>query len=79
MLCEARSKRALSAQQALSLCTDQVCSIVAPDGTQTVSKANESPQRCDERIRRKILDHFQMSNLRGKADKDGALFLASAL
>jgi len=55
----------------LSLCTDKVCSIVAPTGTRTASKADESPQRCDERICREILDHFQMSSLRGKTDKDG--------
>jgi len=44
----------------LAFCTDKVCSFVAPNGTRTASKADESPQRCDERIRREILDHFQM-------------------
>jgi len=50
----------------LALCTDKVCSIVAPNGTQTASKADVYTLRCDERIRREILDHFQMSSLRWK-------------
>jgi len=61
------------------LCTDKVCGIVAPNGTRTAYKADESPQRCDERIRRKILDHLQMSSLRGKADKDGDIALVGCL
>jgi len=45
----------------------------------TASKADESPQRCDERIRREILDHFQMNILRGKTDKDGDIALVGCL
>jgi len=46
----------------LALCTDKVCGIVAPNDTRTASKADVYTQRCDERIRREILDHFQLSD-----------------
>jgi len=44
----------------LALCTEKVWTIVAPNCTRTAS--NESSQRCDERIRREILEHFQMAS-----------------